>query len=54
MIQFIPSEGGRGGCEAFDQPATIVRLGTKLFTRIRNEDQRALIRKFLAENGRKS
>ena len=36
----------------FDRSATILSLGTKLFTRIRNEDQRALIRKFLEENGR--
>jgi len=35
----------------FDRPATILRLGTKLFTRIRNEEERALIRKFLEENG---
>jgi hypothetical protein len=36
----------------FDRSATILSLGTKLFTRIRNEDQRALIRKFLEESGR--
>jgi hypothetical protein len=33
----------------FDRPATIVDLGEKLFTRIKDEDQRKLIRTFLAE-----
>ena len=33
----------------FDRPATIVDLGEKLFTRIKDEDQRKLIRAFLAE-----
>jgi hypothetical protein len=33
----------------FDRPATIVVLGEKLFTRIKDEDQRKLIRTFLAE-----
>ena len=33
----------------FDKPATIVDLGEKLFTRIKDEDQRKLIRAFLAE-----
>ena len=32
----------------FDRPETIIRLGEKLFTRIRNEDERAVIRRFLA------
>ena len=36
----------------FDRPETIVSLGERLFTRIKNEDQRAVIRKFLAEKGR--
>ena len=31
----------------FDRPETITRLGTKLFTRIRDEKQRQLIRRFL-------
>ncbi len=31
----------------FDRPETIVRLGTKLFTRIKDERQRAVIRRFL-------
>ncbi|HMC21609.1 MAG TPA: hypothetical protein VKL19_07165 [Thermoanaerobaculia bacterium] len=31
----------------FDRPETITRLGTKLFTRIREEKQRELIRRFL-------
>jgi len=31
----------------FDRPETITRLGTKLFTRIRDEKQRELIRRFL-------
>ena len=33
----------------FDKPETITRLGTKLFTRIKDEKERALIREFLAE-----
>jgi hypothetical protein len=33
----------------FDRPATIKTLGTKLFTRIKDEDQRRLIREFLAQ-----
>jgi len=33
----------------FDQPATILTLGEKLFTRIRDEKSRATIRRFLAE-----
>jgi hypothetical protein len=37
----------------FDRPATIVKLGTKLFTRIRDEREREAIRAFLAnENAR--
>lgn len=31
----------------FDKPETIKRLGTKLFTRIKDEKERALIREFL-------
>jgi hypothetical protein len=34
----------------FDKPATITRLGTKLFTRIKDEKEQKLIRQFLAEN----
>ena len=33
----------------FDRPQTIVKLGTKLFTRIRDEKERELIRQFLAQ-----
>ena len=34
----------------FDEPATIVKLGTtKLFTRIHDETQRNLIRQFIAQ-----
>src|SRR6516164_1134749 len=33
----------------FDKPETITKLGTKLFTRIKNEDQQRLIREFLSE-----
>ena len=36
----------------FDRPQTIVRLGTKLFTRIRDEKTRDLIRQFLAQKGK--
>jgi hypothetical protein len=32
----------------FDRPQTIDKLGTKLFTRIRDEKQRDVIRRFLA------
>ena len=32
----------------FDKPETIVRLGEKLFTRVKDEKQRAVIRAFLA------
>jgi uncharacterized membrane protein len=31
----------------FDKPETITRLGTKLFTRIKDEKERTLIREFL-------
>ncbi len=31
----------------FDKPETITRLGTKLFTRIKDEKERAAIREFL-------
>jgi len=34
----------------FDKPATIRKLGTKLFTRIREEDKRRLIEDFLAQS----
>lgn len=34
----------------FDRPQTIVKLGTKLFTRIRDEQQREVIRKFLVQH----
>jgi hypothetical protein len=37
----------------FDRPETIVSLGEKLFTRIKDEQQRAVIRKFLAEQKRR-
>ena len=33
----------------FDKPETITKLGTKLFTRIKDEDQRRVIREFLAQ-----
>ena len=33
----------------FDKPETITKLGTKLFTRIENEDQQRVIRGFLSE-----
>src|SRR5215471_21236602 len=32
----------------FDKPETITRLGTKLFTRIKSEDQQRIIREFLS------
>jgi hypothetical protein len=34
----------------FDRPETIKALGTKLFTRIKDENERQVIRQFLAEN----
>jgi hypothetical protein len=33
----------------FDRPETVVHLGTKLFTRIKDDQQRAVIRQFLAQ-----
>ena len=33
----------------FDKPETITRLGTKLFTRIKDEKEQRLIREFLAQ-----
>ncbi len=33
----------------FNRPETIKTLGTKLFTRIKDEDQRRLIREFLSQ-----
>jgi hypothetical protein len=33
----------------FDRPQTIRSLGTKLFSRIKNKDEQALIRAFLAQ-----
>jgi len=34
----------------FDKPATIRKLGTRLFTRIKDEDQRRLIEDFLSQS----
>lgn len=34
----------------FDKPATIRKLGTRLFTRIREDDKRRLIEDFLAQS----
>jgi hypothetical protein len=34
----------------FDRPETVTKLGEKLFTRIRAENERKIIREFLAEN----
>jgi len=34
----------------FDRPETIKTMGTKLFTRIKDENQRQLIRDFLAQD----
>jgi hypothetical protein len=34
----------------FDKPETITRLGTKLFTRIKDEKERGLIREFLSQS----
>lgn len=33
----------------FDNPATITKLGTKLFTRIKNENEQQKIREFLEQ-----
>jgi hypothetical protein len=33
----------------FDKPETIIQLGTKLFTRIKDEEQQRVIREFLSE-----
>ena len=35
----------------FDRPGTITALGTKLFTRIKDEDERRVISEFLAQQG---
>jgi hypothetical protein len=35
----------------FDKPETIVKLGTKVFTRIKKDDEQAVIRAFLASRG---
>lgn len=35
----------------FDRPETITKLGEKLFTRIKDENERAVIRRFLASRG---
>ncbi|MBV9927604.1 MAG: hypothetical protein JOZ96_21480 [Acidobacteria bacterium] len=37
----------------FDRPETIEKLGTKLFTRIRDEKEQRLIRDFLAQQAEK-
>jgi hypothetical protein len=43
-------QGGKMYAEMpFDKPATIHRLGTKLFTRIKDEKERARIREFLGQ-----
>jgi hypothetical protein len=36
----------------FDRRETIVKLGTRLFTRIHEEKKRELIRQFLAQEGK--
>ena len=33
----------------FDKAETITKLGTKLFSRIKNEDEQRIIREFLSE-----
>jgi hypothetical protein len=35
----------------FDRPETITKLATKLFTRIKDEHERRLIREFLSQQG---
>lgn len=43
-------EGGKMYAKLpFDRPETITRLGTKLFTRIKKEEDQRLIREFLAQ-----
>ncbi|MGI8917144.1 MAG: hypothetical protein ACR2H6_00990 [Pyrinomonadaceae bacterium] len=34
----------------FDRPETVTKLGEKLFSRIQKEDERKIIREFLAQN----
>jgi hypothetical protein len=34
----------------FDRPETVHQLGTKLFSRVKDEDQQQVIRNFLAQN----
>jgi hypothetical protein len=44
-------EGGRMyGKYPFDKPATVHLLGEKLFTRIKDEQEQAIIRAFLAQD----
>ena len=38
----------------FDREATIVKLGEKVFTRIRTEPEREVIRRFLAQEKKNS
>jgi hypothetical protein len=33
----------------FDKPETVTKLGTKLFTRIKNEDEQRVIKEFLSK-----
>ena len=35
----------------FDRPQTITSLGTKLFTRLKDESDQQVIREFLAQHG---
>jgi hypothetical protein len=37
----------------FDEPQTIVTLGTKVFSRIKDEREQAVIRRFLAESAKR-
>jgi len=52
-LKLLPALSLQGGQMyeklSFDKPETITKLGTKLFTRIENEDQQRVIREFLSE-----
>lgn len=37
----------------FDKPETIVKLGDKVFTRIKDPQSQALIRRFLAQSAKR-
>jgi len=48
-LHALPFQGGKVYDKLpFDKPETISKLGTKLFTRIKDEKEQRMIREFLA------